>query len=342
VATAGSARCSRRALLGALGGLGLAGLALGCRAVVSPAPKLPRSYRVGFLSFGSHVTTPQQRLQAFRAALADLGYVEDENLLLDLRYADEDPARLAALADELVALPVDVLVAAGTRAILAAQAATRSIPIVMAVSGDPVGTGLVPSLARPGGNVTGVTDIAAELSGKRLELLREIAPTITRVAVVWNPAVADQHRAWRETERAARVLGLQLQAVPFHNADDLPEALEAAVESGADALTTLDETLLLDQRRQVLDFAIRHRLPTIYSTRECVEAGGLMAYGPSLSDLYRRAAVYVDKLLKGATASTLPVERPTRFELVVNRRVARALGLTIPTTILAEADDVLG
>jgi putative ABC transport system substrate-binding protein len=204
-----------------------------------------------------------------------------------------------------------------------------------------VGTGLVASLARPGANVTGLTDITAELSGKRLELLKEVAPAISRVAVVWNPAVADHPRAWRETERAARARGVQLQSLPLHDAADLREALQEAVEAGADALMPLDEPLLHEQRRQLLAIAAERRLPTVYPTRECVEAGGLVAYGPSLPDLYRRAALYVDRILKGARPSDLPVERPARFELVINLRTASTLGLSVSPTLLGEAEELV-
>jgi putative tryptophan/tyrosine transport system substrate-binding protein len=336
--------CSRRALLRTLGRLGLVGAvattAYGCRAWTTPRSVAPRVDRVGFLGFGQPVIASAHRLAAFRAMLAELGHVEGENLVLDVRHADYQPDRLAPLAGELVARQADVLVAAGTPAIQAALAVTQTLPIVMATSADPVGTGLVASLARPGGNVTGLTDLAIELSGKRLELLAEAARGISRVAVIWNPAAADQVRAWREMERAARALGLQLHSVAVRAADDLAEALEAAVRGGADALTALDDTLLLD-RRLLLDLATRHRLPTVYGARECAEAGGLMAYGPSQTDLYRRAAVYVDKILRGTGPAALPVERPTRFELVINLRVARALGLALPASLAGEADVVI-
>src|SRR4051794_1230285 len=344
VQPAAAPACSRRALLSTLGRLGLIGAAAtaayGCRGLTAPFALPSRVYRVGFLGFGKSVLTSAHRLAAFRAMLASLGYVDGENLVLDVRHADYEPDRLAPLAAELVELQADVLVAAGTPAIQAALATTRTLPIVMAVSGDPVRAGLVSSLARPGGNVTGLTDLAIELSGKRLELLAEAAPGITRVAVVWNPAAADQVRAWREMEQAARALGLQLSSVAVRRTEELADALEAATESGADALTTLDDTLLLD-RRLLLDFALQQRLPTISGARECAEAGGLMAYGPSQTDLYRRAAVYVDKILKGVDPAALPVERPTRFELLINLRVARALGLGLPASLAGEADDVI-
>jgi putative ABC transport system substrate-binding protein len=336
--------CSRRTLLGTLGRLGLIGAAAtaayGWRRLTAPVPMPSRIYRVGFLGFGKPVLTSVHRLAAFRAMLVELGYVDGENLVLDVRHADYQPDRLALLAAELVEQRADVLVVAGTPATQAALATTRTLPIVMAVSGDPVGTGLVNSLARPGGNVTGLTDMAIELSGKRLELLAEAAPAITRIAVVWNPAAADQVRAWREMERAAQALGLQLYSVAVRRTEELADALEAATQGGADALTTLDDTLLLD-RHLLLDYAQQRRLPTIYGARECAEAGGLMAYGPRQTDLYRRAAVYVDKILKGVEPAALPIERPTRFELVINLRVARALGLGLPASLAGEADDVI-
>jgi len=294
---------------------------------------------IGFLS----VTDPAAAaavLEPFRQGLHELGYVEGQTLVLAARWAEGTLDRLPALAAELVHLPVDVLVAVGAPAAQAAQHATRTIPIV-ALMGDPVEMGLVASLAQPGGNLTGVSGQTAEVSGKLLELLKEAVPQASRVAVLWNAANPNKVLEWQETQRAAQALGVTLQSVEVRTPDDFERAFAALTRGRADALLTFIDSLTLTSRHQIGDFTTKNRLPMMAGAREFVEAGGLMSYGMKPRDLYGHLAVYVDKILKGAKPADLPVEQPTKFELVINLKTAQALGITMPPSLLLLADEVI-
>jgi putative ABC transport system substrate-binding protein len=267
--------------------------------------------------------------------------MEGQHIAIEYRFAEGQADRLPALVAELVRLPVDAIVADGILAIRAAQHATTTIPIVMAVIGDPVGAGLVASLARPGGNITGLSLMLPEVSGKRLELLREALPTLAHVAVLWNPEVHDSRVVFKETETAAQALGLRLQSLEVRSPDEFAQAFAAMTEARAEALVVISNALFFSHRSQLAELMVRHRLPAMFHSREYVEAGGFMAYGANGEDLYRRAATYVDKLLKGAKPDDLPVEQPTKFELVINLKTAQALGITIPPSLLFQADRVI-
>ncbi len=305
-----------------------------------PAGKV---HRIGFLSPGFPRPDRDPPVDAFRQGLRDLGYVEGQNLVIEYRGSEGQDARLPALAAELARLQVEVIVAVGTTATRPAQQATHTIPIVMTGTNDPVGQGLVASLARPGGNITGLSLMMAELPGKRLELLKETVPQSTRVAVLANPAAPSYTRWMSNLTVAARALGLHLHVVEVRRADELDTAFVTMTRAGADALfASPDAGLLLDGLRgRIADLAIKNRLPTIYAWREGVDTGGLLSYGPSLPDAWRRAATYVDKILKGAKPADLPVEQPMKFKLAINLKTAKALGLTIPPSILFQADEVL-
>jgi putative ABC transport system substrate-binding protein len=279
--------------------------------------------------------------EAFQQGLRELGYVEGQNLAIEPRGAEGRYERLPDLAAELVRLQPDVLVSSATPATRAAQQATSTIPIVFIAVGDPVGLGIVASLDRPGGNVTGVSDLFVGLSGKRLELLKETVPGVSRVAALWNPSNPAIALEWSGTQEAGRMLGLEVQSVEAHSADDLAGAFETIARERADALIVLSDPLISLGNAQILDFAVRSRLPTMHSQRATVEAGGLMSYGPSLTGLSRRGAYYVDRILKGTKPANLPVEQPREFELVVNRRTAQALGLTIPADVWLQTTEVI-
>jgi putative ABC transport system substrate-binding protein len=282
-------------------------------------------------------------LQAFRQGLHDLGYVEGQNLVIEGRFAEGKADRLPELAAELVRLQVDVIVAAGIAAIRAAQHATRTLPIVMVVGGaDPVAHGFVASLARPGGNITGMSAIHADLSGKRLELLQRTVPSVARIAVLMNPANPAHALQLRETQAAAQALGMQLQVLEARGREELESAFSAIHREGAGALFVFSDPLLFERHlSDIAALALQHRLPSIYAWRMWVEAGGLMSYAPSLPDIWRRTAYYVDRILKGTKPADLPVEQPMKFELVINHKTAQALGLTIPPTLLILADEVI-
>ncbi len=298
--------------------------------------------RVGYLSLGPPSDPARQRtLEAFRQGLRELGYVEGQNIALEFRWAEGTYERLPDLAADLVRLKVDVIVAVAVPAIQAAQEATRTIPIVMAVVIDPVATGLVASLARPGGNVTGLSIMAPELVGKQLELLKEVVPKVSRVALLWNPANAGNAPQLREAEVAARALGVRLQPLEARVPSEIDSAFAAMTRERAGALIVLADSMLFGQRTQIAGLAAKRRLPAVYGLRQHAEAGGLMAYGANILDSFRRAAAYVDKILKGAKPADLPVEQPTRFELVINLKTAKALGLTIPQTILMRATELI-
>ena len=313
--------------------------------LTAEAQQAAKIARIGYLS-PNLATSPHLR-EAFRQGLRDLGYVEGRNLVIEYRDAEGKFERVPALAAELVALKVDVIVTeAGNTALpLAAKQATRTLPIVFAAAGDPVGSGLVTSLARPGGNVTGLTNIAVELVGKRLELLTQAVPGVGQLAVLWLPGVYGE-RTEKEmlagAEAAARGLGVRLQFVEAsRDPADLDRAFSDMTRARAGALTLLPSNLFFRERRRLVDLAARHRLPTVYPWRDAVDAGGLMCYGASLTDSSRRAATYVDKILKGAKPGDLPVEQPTKFELVINLKTAKALGLTIPPLVLLRADQII-
>jgi putative tryptophan/tyrosine transport system substrate-binding protein len=324
----------RRTLLGVIaGGLLAAPLA-------AEAQQAGKVARIGYLTSGSYTTAPHL-VEAFLQGLRDLGYVEGQNIVIEQRYADGKAERLPGLAAELVNLKVDVIVASGTPAPLAAKNATKTIPIVMASAGDPVGTGLVASLARPGGNVTGQSTLTPELGRKRVQLVREVLPGVSRVAVLWNAANPYTVLLVREIEAAARALGVQVQSLEVRGPDDFENVLPAAISSRAGALIVVDDPLTVSRRMQIANFAARNRLPAMYGFKEFADAGGLIAFGANLPAMYRRVATYVDKILKGAKPADLPVEQPTKFDLVINLKAAKALGLTIPPSLLQRADQVI-
>jgi len=293
---------------------------------------------IGLLSPASR--SPSVGLALFDA-LAELGWIEGRNLVVERRYAENQPERLPELAAELVRLNVDVIVATGTLGPLAAKQATSTIPIVMIASGDPLESGLVASLARPGGNVTGMSLMAPDLGGKRLELLKELLPQLGRVAVLWNAANPYAAIVFKETQAAGRTLGIEIQSLEVRGPDDFDGAFEAARKQRPDALITVEDPLTFAYQTRITHFATADQLPSLHGLREDVMAGGLMSYGANLADLFRRAAGYVDKILKGAKPADLPVQQPTKFELVINLKTAKALGLDVPPTLLARADEVI-
>lgn len=296
--------------------------------------------RIGVLYTGT-ASTASQSSEAFREGLREHGYKEGQNIVVEQRFGDAKPERLTELAAELVRLKVAVIVTSNDEAIAAVKRQTQTIPIVMTASTDPVGTGFVSSLARPGGNVTGFTSIFPELSAKKLELLREAVPGLSRVAIMWNPDVRGALLDYKATQEAARSLRLQLQSVEVTRADDIDRAFSALTTGRAEALIVAPSTLTLDNRVQIASAAQKNRLPSIYGGRVFAEAGGLMAYGSSLDERWRRAATYVDKILKGAKPGDLPVEQPAKFELVINMKTAKTLGLTLPPSLLRRADEVI-
>ena len=297
--------------------------------------------RVGVLSAGP-LAARTHRWDAFRQRLRELGYTEGQNILIVIRAPAQEGSPLDDLAADLARANVNVIVVQGVLAAHAAKRASPSTPIVMAGLSDPVGAGLVRGLAHPGGNVTGVSMMSAEISGKRLELLRELAPSISRVGVLWNPSNPVSRAGVRETEAAARTLGLRSLSLEVRQPEDLATAFRTAIEAKVDSLVLVDDRIFVGLRAQVADFALKNRLPTIYgSTAAFAEAGGLAVYGPNDTEYYRHAAGYVDKILKGAKPADLPVEQPTKFELVINLKTAKALGLTIPPSLLGRADQVI-
>jgi putative ABC transport system substrate-binding protein len=326
----------RRAFIAMLTG----GLVAAPRA--SEAQQAAKVPRIGYLT-GNRATNPHLH-EAFRQGLRDLGYVEGHNVVIEYRDAEGKVERLPALAAELVALKVDVIVVPNTPAALAAKQATRTLPIVVAFAVDPVTDGLVTSLARPGGNVTGLSTQAPELVGKRLELLTQAVPGVTRVAVLWQPGGVGERTEkdiLTSAEVAGRALGLRLQFVEARGPADVDRAFSDMTRARAGALTVLGSPMFTSERRRLVDLAAKHRLPAVYGRREYVDAGGLMSYATNFADLYRRAATYVVKILKGAKPADLPVEQPTKFELVINLKTAKALGLTIPPSLLGRADEII-
>jgi putative ABC transport system substrate-binding protein len=316
--------------------LTLALLAAPLAAIAQPAGKVP----LGFLSANAREAM-SARTEAWRQGLRELGYIEGENIVVEYRFAEGRVDRLPALAAELVRLKVSVIVTEGTTATHFAKAATSTIPIVMAQDPDPVGTGFVTSLARPGGNITGLSNLRPDLGGKRLELLRETVPRLARVRVLGTSTTPGTDQTLRATELAASALGVQLQYLDVPSPRDIETGLQAASRGRADAILVLASPVLLSHRAQLTDLAAKDRLPAMYYTAEFVRDGGLMSYGVSAPDLFRRAAAYVDRILRGATPAELPVEQPTKFEFVINLKTAKTLGLTIPPAVLARADEVI-
>ena len=304
------------------------------------AQQLTKVPRIGYLAATSPSINPT-RIEAFRQGLVDLGYVEGKNIVIEWRFAEGKPDRLPTLAAELVRLNVDVIVSGGSTANRAAKDATSTIPIVMSQDNDPVANGFVASLARPGGNITGLATLRSELSGKRLELLTEIVPKLSRVAVLGSSSNPGNAQSLKETELAAGAFGVKIQYLDVLGLSDIESAFRAASKERASAVLVLASPILNSRRTQVVELAAKRRLPAVYDRREFVEDGGLMSYGVSVFDLDRRAATYVDKILKGAKPADLPVEQPTKFEFIINLKAAKQIGLTVPPNVLARADRVI-
>jgi putative tryptophan/tyrosine transport system substrate-binding protein len=317
--------------------LGAVLLALSFAAEAQQLTKIPR---IGFLG-ASSASALAARIEAFRQGLRELGYVEGKNIVIEWRSAEGKLDRLPALAAELVRLKVDVIVTTGPAPTRPAKEATSTIPIVMAFDNDPVGNGFVASLARPGGNITGLSTLAPEISGKQLEVLREIVPKFSRVAVLGNSTLAGNAQALKEVELAAGAFGVKVQYLDVQGPKDIETVFRAASKGHADAVLVLTNLVFNPYRPEIADLAVKNPLPAIYSTPEFVEDGGLMTHSVSLTDLYRRAATYVDKILKGAKPADLPVEQPKKFEFVINLKAAKQIGLTIPPNVLARADRVI-
>jgi putative ABC transport system substrate-binding protein len=316
--------------------IGSAALTLPHATLAQSATEIPR---VGWI-VGSPLQTVKHVYEAFRQGLRDLGYVEGQTIALEPRSADGHMERMPGLVDELIRLKVDVLVVTNSPAALAAKKATRTIPIVM-FAPDPVGQGLVTSLARPGGNVTGLSYYSVELHSKRLEIMKQLVPGLTRVAVLKNPLVKAHAIFWQELKAAAQKLGMALQPIDVRGPEDFELAFATATRANAQALLAFDDPLTIGYRSRIVDLAASSHLPAIYGFREFADAGGLITYGADFVDLFRRSATYVDKILKGAKPADLPIEQPTKFELVINLKAAKALGLSVPPLLLAQADDVI-
>src|SRR6266436_8706327 len=314
----------------------LVGLAFGL-VRLAEAQQLKKIPRVGFLAGASG----EANLRGLRQGLRELGYVEGKNITIEYRFSEGEFDRFPALAAELVRLKVDVIVTQGTPAATAAKNATSTIPIIMSGGTDPVATGLVQSLARPGGNITGVTIMNEELAGKRLELLKETNPKVSRLGVLWNSANPGAAVVFKQTQSSAQELRLSLQSLDVQTVNDLQGAFDAATRSGVNGLVLLAAAPIASHLKLVADLAVKNRLPSIYDRSEFVDAGGLMSYGPNVPNMSRRAATYVDKVLKGANPGDLPVERPTKFEFVINLKAAKQIGLTIPSNVLVRADKVI-
>ena len=326
----------RRELVALIGGAAASSLSWSLAARAQPG----KVWRIGMLDTTSaQLNAPN--LDAFRRGLRQLGYVEGQNLAIDYRSADGRLDRIPELASELVRRNVDIIVTRGTPSALAAKNATATIPIVMAAIGEPVETGLVASLARPGGNVTGLSAFVTELVAKRVELLREVIPRIARLALLDNMSNRSVPPQWEETKRAAGALGIEPQLLDVRKPEDIERAFDAAVAQRADALAVGNDSVVIASRRRVAELAEKFRLPAIYATREFVDSGGLLSYAAHYPDLYRRAAAYVDKIFKGEKPADLPVEQPTKFEMVVSLKAAKAIGLEFPPLLLARADEVI-
>ena len=306
----------------------------------APAQQPAGIHRIGIL-IPTSASFLSARVDTFRQRLRQLGYVEGKNIFIEYRHAEGKAERLPELAAELVRLKVDIIVTTGPGATLAAKKASATIPIVFASANDPVGTGLVSSLAQPGGNITGLSLMVPDLDGKRLELLKEAFPKVVRVAFLWNPGGTRGNLPLTEMEAVAKALGVKLLSLEVRSLDDFESAFARAKKDGAQALITTTGALINTQQRQVLDFAAKNRLPAIYHYSEFVEAGGLMSYGPDNTDLWRRAADFVDKILKGTKPADIPIEQPKKFEFIVNLKAAKQINLTIPPNVLVRADRVI-
>jgi putative ABC transport system substrate-binding protein len=326
----------RREFFALFGGATAASVLQPAAAGAQTPAKIPR---VGYIA-GSSAASTEHTVGAFRQRLKELGYVEGQTVALEVRYAEGRSERMPELVAELVGLKVDILVAGNSVAAVAARKATGATPIVI-VTPDPVALGLVASLARPGGNVTGVSYFNEAIIAKRVQLLKEFVPGLARIAVLRNPTIAVHATFWQDTEVAARKLGVALQPLDVRGPGDFEGAFTAATKGDAQALIALDDALTVAYRPRIVALAANSRLPAMYGLREFPDDGGLMSYGPSFADLFRRAATYVDKILKGAKPADLPVEQPTKFELVINRKAADALGLAVPAMLLAQADEVI-
>ena len=308
-----------------------------CGSVEAQQPK--KIPRIGWLAVNT--ATLSERYEAFRRGLRELGYIEGQNIVIERRDAEGKLERLPDAAAELVRLKVDVIVTTGTTGALAAKQATSTVPIVITTGDHPVANGLIASLARPGGNITGLTNIASDLAGKRLELLKETVPKLTRVGVLWNPADPGGTSSLKETEAVAPALGMQVQSLGVRSAKDFETAFKAATGGRTHALIILQTALINAQRTRIVELATKNRLPTMFGEGAHVESGGLMSYAPNSADLFHRAATYVDKILKGAKPADLPVEQPTKFDFVINLKAAKQIGLTIPPNVLVRADRVI-
>ncbi len=298
--------------------------------------------RIGILvALGERDLSTQTNLSALRLGLQERGWTEGRNIAFEIRYAEGRPDRALGLAAELVRADVDIILTSGTELILAAQKASSAIPVVMVGIGDPVGSGIVASLAHPGGQVTGLSLIAPDLAAKRLELAKETLPGLAHVAIIWNPSNASVTLRFRETEAAARAMNLKLQSIEARQPRDFEKDLQAAARAGAQALITTEDALMMGQRAEIIRSAIKHRLPAISGLRIFADAGSLLSYGPNNPDLWRRAAHYVDRIFGGSKPADLPVEQPAKFDLIINLKTAKALGLTIPQTVLMRADEVI-
>ncbi len=300
-----------------------------------------RVYQVGYLGVAPASASTAPLWDAFVHGLREYGYVEGRNLVLHQRYSAGQDARFAELATELVRLNVDVIVSSTTNGALAAKQVTSTIPIVTIVAGDPVGSGLVASLARPGGNVTGLTSQAPDWAAKQLQLLREVAPGIKRVAVLWNPTLPQHQASFRETQKGAATLRLEIESLELRSPDDLEAVFQRIAHTPLDGLQVFDQPALFAQRQRVVDWVTRSRIPAIYGFPFYVDVGGLMSYSPNLADLFRRSTTYVDKLLRGAKAAELPVEQPTTFEFVINLKAAKSLGITVSPALMLRVTRVV-
>jgi putative tryptophan/tyrosine transport system substrate-binding protein len=306
-----------------------------------PQSKIPKIGWLGARSFSNSGSRQGSGAELFVIELNKLGYIDGKSVTIEYRYADDKFDRLPALADQPVHIKVDVLMAAATVEALAAKNATQRIPIIFFNVPDPVASGLVDSLARPGRNITGFTSISAILAGKRLELLKEMIPNLPRVAVLWNPQNSASTEQWKESQRASRELGLRLHSMEVSSVEQFDRAFEAAIKARSAALIVTQETVLASNRNRIVDLASKHRLAAIYTQSNSVETGGLMSYGPNRTETYRRGASMADKILKGAKPAELPVEQPSKFEFIINLKAAKQIGLTIPPSVLARADKVI-
>jgi putative ABC transport system substrate-binding protein len=320
----------RRAFITLLGG------AAAVWPVTAGAQHAGKMWRIAF------ITQAETNIyEALFERLRELGYVEGQNIIIERRYAEGRAEKFQEFAAEMVRLKADLIITITTPAALAAKNATTTIPIVIPTAIDPVGTGLIASLARPGGNITGGAILTGEMAAKRLELLKEVVPSLSRTAVLWNSANPANALAWRETQGAARALGVTLQSREVQGPKDFEVAFARMAEERPDALFVLDDALTIQYRKEIADFALQKRLPSVFAAKDRVEAGGLMSYGPRYSEMMRHAASLVDKILRGAQPANLPMEQPTTFELVINLKTAKAIGLTVPPLLLSRADEAI-